>query len=161
MVETLALPTSDAVVPLTEERMIDGKTVKLIALCGSGKTSYSLPTARKPKFQGPPDSIKVFDTPVTVYSEVSGSTETVEIESEWPYLVLDLSSEQHVLTDVWWNVRDDQNREIPTQPQGYGCCFFKTEPDAKSLRLTIIIHRWRAFEFFIKPPELSEGKPTP
>lgn len=39
--------------------------------------------------------------------------------------------------------------------------FFKTEPDAKSLTLSVIVHKGDEFEFFIKPPELPEDKPMP
>lgn len=39
--------------------------------------------------------------------------------------------------------------------------FFKTEPDAKFLTLSIIVHKGHEFEFFIKPPELPEDKPMP
>lgn len=160
------LPAKDTAVPLTDSQTIDGVTVTLIALAGPGKTSYSIETpsiARYGNFSSSSGG-SAFNSPTKVESKRSGSTATSTVEAVWPHLTLQptgLSS----LHRLYLLAKDDQGREVPTQQTyQYGelqSFFFKTEPDAKSLTLSVIIHKGHEFEFFIKLPELPEDKPMP
>lgn len=158
----VTLPSADTVVPLKDERTIDGATVRLVAIAGPGKTSYPVASSTFPfpDHQNPPNSAKVFDTQAEVRSEVSGSTEINHVEARWPHIAYRMSHQGNSVNVVLLKARDDQDREVPTQ-QFASCFFFKTEPDAKSLKLTVIVHRWRTVQFFIKPPDLPEDKPRP
>ena len=101
----------------------------------------------------------MFDSSTKIESKRNGSTATSTVEVNWPHLTLEATG-LTPLHRLYLLAKDDQGRDVPTQQSyHYGelqSFFFKTEPDAKSLTLSIIVHKGREFEFFIKPPELPE-----
>ena len=160
------LPTKDTAVPLTESQTINGVTVTLVSLAGVGKTSYSIATpniARYGNFNSSSGG-SAFGSTTKIESKRNGSTATSNVEADWPHITLQTTG-MDSLHRMYLLVKDDQGREVPTQQTyHYGelqSYFFKTEPDAKSLTLSIIVHKGHLFEFFIKPPELPEDKPMP
>lgn len=163
----LALPEKDTAPPRSDSKMIDGVTVTLITLAGSGKTTYTIATPGIRKYGSRfswSASSSAFGSTTKLELRGSGSMTTQTVEASWPHLSLE-SMDLTPLHRVYVLAKDDQNRNVPTHPDfnGYGVqnVFFKTEPDAKSLTLSIIVHKGREFEFFIKPPELPEDKPMP
>lgn len=162
----LEVPQKNAAVPRSEAQTIDGVTVTLVALAGSGKTSYSIATPSLPRsgnFSSRSGG-SAFGSSTKIESNRIGSTATSIVEANWPHLTLELAGNSP-LHRVYLLAKDDQSRDVPTQfSNNYGALhsyFFKTEPDAKSLTLSIIVHKGREFEFFIKPPEHPEDKPMP
>lgn len=166
-VTDLPLPGKDVVQPLTDSRSIGGVSVTLAAIAGGGKTSYTVATPGVRKlgnYSGDFSRNHVFDSSIKGELNGTGSQAQVKIESSWPHLTLEVTGMTR-LDRLQMFAKDDQGRDVPTQPvQFYGelhSYFFKTEPDAKSLTLSIIVHKGREFEFLIKPPDLSEGKSNP
>ncbi len=163
----LPLPAKDTAVPLTDSQTIDGVTVTLIALAGVGKTSYSIATPGIRKY-GTNFSLNTsgsaFGSTTKFDLKASGSTVAQTVEANWPHLSLE-ATELTPLHRVYVLAKDEKNRDVPTHQDfnayGVQSVYFKTEPDAKSLTLLIIIHKGHEFEFFIKPPELPEDKPMP
>lgn len=162
----LPLPDKDTAPPRSDSMTIDGVTVTLVALAGSGKTSYSIATPSLAAYGNFSSSSggSAFGSSTKIESKRNGSTATSTVEANWPHLTFD-STGLTPLHRLYVLAKDDQGRNVETQPtyhystlQSY---FFKTEPDAKSLTLSIIVHKGREFEFFIKPPELPEDKPMP
>lgn len=162
----LLLPAKDTAVPLTDSQTIDGVTVTLVALAGAGKTSYSIATPSMSRYGNFSSSSggSAFGSPTKVESKRNGSTATSTVEANWPHLTLGTTG-LSPLHRLYLLAKDDQGRAVETQQAyNYGelqSFFFKTEPDAKSLSLSVIVHKGREFEFFIKPPELPEDKPMP
>lgn len=71
-------------------------------------------------------------------------------------------SSQPPLHRLYVRAIDDQGRDVPTQ-QSYHynhvqSFFFMTQPDAKSVTLTVIVHKGHEFEFFVRPPELKDER---
>lgn len=161
----LSLPEKDTATPRSDSNTIDGVTVRFLSLAGSGKTSYSIASPSLPTHNFSSSSGgTAFGSNTKIESKRTGSTATSNVEANWPHLTLDLIG-YTPLHRVYLLVKDDQGRNVETQAnyvystvQSY---FFKTEPDAKSLTLTVIVHKGHEFEFFIKPPELPEDKPMP
>ena len=162
----LTLPAKDTAVPLTASQTIDGVTVTLVSLAGAGKTTYSIATPGMAKYGNFTASGggSAFGSSVKVESKRFGSTATRTVEANWPHLTLETTGLSQ-LHRLYLLAKDDQGRGVETQQSHhYGelqSCFFKTEPDAKSLTLSVIVHKGHLFEFFIKPPELPEDKPMP
>lgn len=162
----LPLPEKDTAPPRSDSQTIDGVTVTLIALAGSGKTSYSIATPSLSGYGNFSSSSggSAFGSSTKVESKRNGSTATSSVEANWPHLTLDAVG-MTPLHRLYLLAKDDQGRNVETQQSyhyaGLQSFFFKTEPDAKSLTLSIIVHKGREFEFFIKPPELPEDKPMP
>lgn len=162
----LLLPAKDTAPPQSEKQTLGSVNVTLIALAGPGKTSYALSTpslARYGNFSSSSGG-SVFGSSTKIESKRIGSTATSTVEANWPHLTLatDGLTQLHRLYVL---AKDDQGREVPTQ-QSYHYAelqsfFFKTEPDAKSLTLSIIVHKGHEFEFFVKPPEHPDDKPMP
>ena len=103
-------------------------------------------------------------SPIKHKAKRNGSSATNSVEADWPHLTLETTT-MTPLHRLYVLAKDDQGRSVETQQSYlYGTLqwiFFKTEPDAKSLRLSIIVHKGHEFEFFVKPPELPEDKPMP
>lgn len=162
----LALPAKDTAVPLADSKTIDGVTVTFLSLAGPGKTSYSIATPGLAKYGNFTYSGggAAFGSSTKVESRRNGSTATRTVEANWPHLTLETTS-LSPLHRVYVLAKDDQGRAVETQQShDYGelqSCFFKTEPDAKSLTLSVIVHKGHEFEFFVKPPELPDDKPKP
>ncbi len=160
------LPEKDTAPPRSDSQTIDGVTVTLVALAGSGKTSYSIATPSLAGYGNFSSSSggSAFGSSTKVESKRNGSTATSTVEANWPHLTLDAVG-LTALHRLYLLAKDDQGRSVETQQSyhygGLQSFFFKTEPDAKSLTLSIIVHKGREFEFFIKPPELPEDKPMP
>ncbi len=163
----LPLPEKDTAPPRSDSKTIDGVTVALIALAGPGKTSYSIATPGIRKYGNSFNwntSGSAFGATTKLDLKSSGSTVAQTVEANWPHLSLE-ATDLTPLHRLYVLAKDDQNRDVPTHQDfnGYGVqiFFFKTEPDAKSLTLSIIVHKGHEFEFFVKPPELPEDKPMP
>lgn len=162
----MPLPEKDTALPRSDTQSISGVTVTLVALAGPGKTSYSIATPGLSRYGNFSSSSggTAFDSSTKVESKRNGSTSTSSVEANWPHLTLE-STGLSPLHRLYLLAKDDQGRDVPTQQTyHYGelqSFFFKTEPDAKSLMLTIIVHKGHEFEFFIQPPELPEDKPMP
>lgn len=162
----LPLPGKDTAVPLTDSQSIGGVTVTLAALAGSGKATYSLATPGIAKFGNFSSSSGggAFDSLTKVETKRNGSIATSTVEANWPHLTLEAAGLSQ-LHRLFLLAKDDQGRDVPTQKvYHYGelqSYFFKTELDAKSLTLSIIVHKGHLFEFFVKPPELPEDSPMP
>lgn len=162
----LALPDKDTAPPRSDTKTIDGVSVTLVALAGRGKTTYSIATASLAHYGNFNSSSggSAFGTSTKIESKRNGSTATSTVEADWPHLTLDAVG-LSPLHRLYVLAKDDQGRSVPTQQSyhyaGLQSYFFKTEPDAKSLTLSIIVHKGREFEFFVKPPELPEDNPMP
>jgi hypothetical protein len=162
----LTLPSKDTAVPLTDSKTIDGVTVTLVALAGPGKASYSIATPGMARYGNFTSSSggSAFGSTTKIESRRNGSTATATVEANWPHLALETTG-RSPLHSVYLVAKDDQGRNVETQHSyHYGelqSVFFKTEPDAKSLTLSVIVHKGHEFEFFVKPPELPEDKPKP
>ncbi len=162
----LQLPEMDTAPPRSDSQTIDGVTVTLVALAGPGKTSYSITTASLSGYGNFTSSSggSAFDSSTKIESKRNGSNTTSTVEANWPHLTLEATG-LTALHRLYLLAKDDQDRSVETQQSylhgGLQSFFFKTEPDAKSLTLSIIVHKGREFEFFIKPPELPEDKPMP
>ena len=164
--KSLPLPSKDTAVPLTDSQTFAGNVVTLAALAGPGKTTYSVATPGLVKYGSFNSSSGggAFDSLTKIESKRNGSIATSSVEANWPHLTLEANGLTQ-LHRLFVLAKDDQGRDVPAQQAyHYGelqSYFFKTEPDAKSLTLSIIVHQGRQFEFFIKPPELSEDSPMP
>ncbi len=162
----LPLPAKDTAAMLTDAQTIDGVTVSLVALAGAGKSSYSIEKPGMARYGNFSSSLggSAFGSSTNVESKRSGSTATSTVEANWPHLTLEATG-LSPLHRLYLLAKDDQGRNVETQQQyHYGelqSFFFKTEPDAKSLVLSVIVHKGHQFEFLIKPPELPEDKPMP
>ena len=162
----LPVPAKETAVPLSGSQTIGGVTVTLVAMAGPGNTSYSIAAAGTARFGNFSSSSggSAFGSSTKIESKRNGSTATVTVEANWPHLTLETTG-LSALHRLYLLAKDDQGRDVPTQQTyHYGdlqSFFFKTEPDAKSLTLSVIVHKGHEFEFFIKPPELPEDKPMP
>lgn len=162
----LPLPEKETASPRTETQTIDGVTVTLVALAGPGKTSYALSTPSLARYGNHSSNSggSAFGSSTKIESKLAGSTATSTVEANWPHLTLE-SNGLTQLHRLYLLAKDDQGRDVPTQlSHNYAelqTFFFKTEPDAKSLTLSIIVHKGHEFEFFVKPPEHPEDKPMP
>ncbi len=160
------IPEKDTAPPRSDSQTIDGVTVTLVALAGSGKTSYSIVTASLAGYGNFNHSSggSAFGSTTKVESKRSGSTATSSVEANWPHLTLDATG-LTPLHRMYLLAVDDQGRSVETQQAyHYGSLqsfFFKTEPDAKLLTLSVVVHKGHGFEFFVKPPKLPEDKPMP
>lgn len=163
---TFVLPAKDTAVPLTCAHMIDGVAITLAAFAGPGKTSYSIATPGMSKYGNFTSSSggSAFGSSTKTETKRNGSTTTATVDANWPHLTLE-SSGLSPLHRLYLLAKDDQGRSVETQySYHYGelqSFFFKTEPDAKSLAVSVIVHKGHEFEFFVKPPELPEDKPKP
>ena len=162
----LSLPERDLVTLHADSQTIGGVTVTLAALAGVGKTSYSVSTPGIHKYGNFNSSTggSAFGSATKIETKRNGLIANSIVEADWPHLTLETSG-LTPLHRVYLLAKDNQNRDVPTQQAyRYGevqSFFFQIEPDAKSLTLSIIVHKGHEFEFFIKPPELPEDKPMP
>jgi hypothetical protein len=163
----LPLPDKDAAKPLTEARSFDGVSVTVASIAGAGKLNYSLATPGLRKYGNVSTSRSgnwTFSTPASLEIKGTGSAANVKVEAQWPHLALEVTG-MTPLHRLYVTAKDDQGRDVPTQQASfYGelqSYFFQTEPDAKSLTPTIVVHKAHEFEFFIKPPELPDDTPLP
>lgn len=158
------LPAQDKVELRNDEISIADVDLILIALAGAGNTTYAL--ARSPGQGVYSFNSRTWDCDTNTSIEIDevSSAATVKVESHWPHLVMGTSGETP-LHRLYVLAKDDQGRNVPTQVANshnmLTYYFFKTEPDAKSLTFSIIVHRGHEFEFFVKPPDLVEDKPMP
>lgn len=162
----LPLVEKDKATTRSDARTIGGVTVTLVAMAGPGKTSYSIASAglsRYGNFSSSSGS-SAFGSPAKLECKRNGSIATSTVEANWPHLTLETSG-LTPLHRMYLKAKDDQGREVQTQQSHHYAelqsFFFKTEPDAKSLTLSIIVHKGLEFEFFVKPPDLSDEKPMP
>ena len=157
----MATPERHSAKLLTDVKTIDGVEVSLIALAGEGQTNYAINSPNvsaylKDRSLNAPDW--AFGAPPILQLSPTGSSATRSVNSPWTHLTLEATKLTN-LHRVYVKAKDDQGRDVPTQQVLQSKLplkqfFFKTEPNAKSLTLSIIVHHGRAFEFCIKPPKL-------
>lgn len=86
---------------------------------------------------------------------------TSTLEASWPHVSLATVIATPIAPAVRPSDRRSRPRRAEQQSYHYNhvqSFFFKTQPDAKSVTLTVIVHKGHEFEFFVRPPELKDER---
>jgi len=149
-VDSLAKSASNAVVSVVVRAVAGGgKTKYVLSAPGSHSRSYN---SGATLMAGKKNRRRV---PCQIEWEERDGRITSHVDCELPHLVLDIDSH---LRDhrVTLRVVDDEGQKVETHKRHAGNArifFLEAQPGIRSIRLEVIVHEPREFEFFVKPPE--------
>jgi tetratricopeptide (TPR) repeat protein len=141
---------------LSGSRTVQGATLELLAIGGKGQVSYS---HSAPK-QGS-GSHTYGGGSFTIDGRTSNGVTTNTVKGTLPHVSARVTGlvEQRLTLQV----KDDRRRDVEVDPASPivgddHFWFLKIPPDAKTLNLTFAVHKGRAFEFVVKPPDFQPAR---
>lgn len=152
----IPIPAANAGAALSESQTINGCKVTLEGIGGSGDVSYAV-SGDSIRHRGSSGFVKegpIYSQEQSYRVELKpeGAAGRVIAIAPSPHLMLRIEGRTPNQV-VYVKMKDDLARDVFNVPvEHHNLYLFKPEPDAQSIKLTVIVHTGREFEFFVKPP---------